>query len=229
MRSAPNRRRGAIALIAYGLFGLAVLLPTAVVAWTAVNADFAALNDARTEAAASLTRADATLIDLRNLVDSTGASTASAAASADEASQMLGGLARTLRDTSSSLMVDVFGQRPFASVADGFTRSAADAASTSQSLAATAAAIRSTGSAIAPVGADIDSLRSELATLRGSLAASDDSSPARIPSWLARLAVIGLFAWLLIPAVACLAVGVRRLRATPSQPPASRPGPPQSA
>ena len=225
--SARARRRGALALIAYGLFGLAILLPAGVLAWTAVNADVAALNDARAEAAASLARADTTLLDLRRLADSTGASAASAAASADEASRMLGGLATTMRDASNALMVEVLGQRPFASVADGFSRSAADAASTSQSLAAAASGIRSTGAAIAPVGADVDALRSELATLRGSLATSNDSSPASIPAWLARLAVVGLFAWLVIPAVACVAIGAHRLRRQPSVPETLREGSPQ--
>lgn len=144
-------------------------------------------------------------------VDVTLLSTGGAAASAGT---FMGELATTMRGLATSLRITIFGNQPFAGPADDFERVAAQAATVAADLDLAASSIRLGAADMVALADQIASVRDEVQVIRAGLAQPLDEGPWRI------LAAVVL-AWLAVPAVLSLWVGLRWWRrGSPPIPPA---------
>lgn len=143
-------------------------------------------------------------------VDVTLLSTGGAAASAGT---FMGELATTMRGLATSLRITILGSQPFAGPADDFERVAAQAATVAADLDLAASSIRLGAADMVALADQIAAVRAEVQQIRAVLAQPFDEGPWRI------LAAVVL-AWLAVPAVLSLWVGLRWWRrGSPSLPP----------
>lgn len=146
-------------------------------------------------------------------VDVTLLSTGGAAASAGT---FMGELATTMRGLATSLRITILGNQPFAGPADDFERVAAQAAAVAADLDLAASSIRLGAADMVALADQIASVRAEVQEIRVVLAQPFDEGPWRI------LAAVVL-AWLAVPAVLSLWVGLRWWRRGSPPIPPTRP------
>jgi hypothetical protein len=132
-------------------------------------------------------------------VDTTLLSTGGAAASAGT---FMGELATTMRGLAASLRISVLGTQPFAGPADDFERVAAQAATVAADLDVAASSIRLGAADMVTLADQIAAVRDEVRQIRVGLAQPLDEGPWRL------LAAVVL-AWLAVPALLSLWVGLR--------------------
>lgn len=214
-----DRRRLGIGLIAFGVTGVVLV----VAALALVLGSLAAVDDAasgferqRTEVVAMLGPAADALGDAATSATNAAGSMTQAASAADRAAQLTGRLATSFEGLSALGSFEIFGTRPFAGLDQGFAGVAADSRALSGDLTATATSLRSNIADAVAVAADLRSLSEQLDRLETSLggsttgAASDAS--ASLPIAAARFVLLGLLAWIAVPALACLWLGWRLAR-----------------
>ena len=215
MRRSRRRRLGR-ALLAFGAIGLALL----VAAGALVLISFGSIGDAatglerqRTQLVAMLQPASTSLRDAARAAGNAGTSLQSSAAAARDASILTNQLASSLDQLAALSNLDILGTRPFASAGASFGDTAARSRSLSTGLVTTAAALDSNMADSLAVQADLGRLADQLDALRRELGAStaggSTGSPAGAAIGLARFVLIGLLAWLAVPAVAALWLGRR--------------------
>jgi hypothetical protein len=149
-----------------------------------IDASAAALGDAETAARG---------------VDDTLLSTGGAAASAGT---FMTELATTMRGLASSLRISILGSQPFAGPADDFERVAAQASRVALDLDLAAQSATSGAADMVAMADQLAAVRAEVGLMRGGLAEPFDEGPWRL------LAAVVL-AWLAVPALVSLWVGLR--------------------
>jgi hypothetical protein len=132
-------------------------------------------------------------------VDTTLLSTGGAAASAG---MFMHELATTMRGLATSLRISVLGTQPFVGPADDFERVAVQAATVAADLEVAATSIRLGAADMVALADQIAAVRDEVRQIRVGLAQPLDEGPWRL------LAAVVL-AWLAVPALLSLWVGLR--------------------
>jgi hypothetical protein len=132
-------------------------------------------------------------------VDDTLVSTSSAAASAGT---FMSGLATTMRELAASLRITIFGSQPFAVPADEFEQVAAQASQVAADLDLAAASIRLGAEDMVELADQLAAVRDEVQLMRVRLEEPFDEGP-----W--RLVAAAILAWLVVPALVSLWVGLR--------------------
>jgi hypothetical protein len=214
------RRRAGTALLAYGLFGLVLLggLALATLVAGVMGRDgIERVDEAIDEVVAVL---DATTASLRQgdvTLTNVGVTLGTAATALDEAS----GLASSLADAAEQLAAtassfEILGQQPFGGVAE-------PSQSAAESLDRLATQIDAIAEALTTNAQDVTALGDRLGTLADSLTVSRDRLAAVDTSLggaglLALGVLLAIIAWLMVPAVAAVAVGRRWRRENPARP-----------
>jgi hypothetical protein len=219
LAAGANRRRAARLLLAFGLSGLTLLVLGAVLVIGALGAVG--------EAAGTI---DAQRVRLVALIDPTEAVLDRAAGSSANAGTSLGASAGSARDGAAlslqladameamarAAQVDVFGVRPFSGLADDLSAVAASSRTLATDLDATAGALDANVADSRAVAEDLGALADELARLRSELEATTAAGVATGQGpglatlvGLARIVLLGLLAWLAVPAVLAVWLGWR--------------------
>jgi hypothetical protein len=198
-----DRRRLGALLLAFGASGLLLIgIALAFVAGGAGDDGAFGLDVQRRRLVALVDASDRAIDSARAAARDGDDSLTSTATAAGSAAGMMGELAATLRELAASLRVSVLGSQPFAPAADDMDRVATRAATVAADLDGAASSVASAAEEMATLADDLAAMRAELDAIRGGLAQPIDAG-----AW--RLLVGALLAWLAIPAVASVAVGLR--------------------
>lgn len=222
MNSARSRRRLGAGLVAFGLSGLILIAAAAAL----VLGSLSALEDAasglerqQTELVAMLRPASSSLAVAAASAANAGSSLTTTSAAADRAGLLASNLANSFEGLAALGSFDLFGARPFASLSQDFAVVGADARALATDLRTAAESMRTNAADAASVATNLRSLATQLETLVGSLEPRAGSgsvggmtSSATSQLGLARLVLIGLLAWLAVPALASTVVGWRMVK-----------------
>ena len=218
MNRARARRRLGAGLVAFGLIGVILLAAAAAL----VLGSLSALDDAasglerqQTELVAMLKPASAALATSAASAANAGASLTTTSAAADRAGLLAANLADSFDGLAALGSVDLFGTRPFAALSQDFAAVGADARALATDLRTAAESMRTNAADAATVAGNLRSLASQLETLVSSLDSGSVvgmTSNASAQLGLARLVLIGLLAWLAVPALASTVVGWRMIK-----------------
>jgi hypothetical protein len=217
MTAGPRRRRRlGLSLAAFGLLGL---LLTAAAASLVIGS-----LGALAGVAASLDRQRADLVDLidpaaaalnRSADSAANASVSltSSAAAAEDAAALMTQLADSMDAMSRAASFQVFGTQPFGAAAASLAQVAASSRTLSGDLHTTAASIASNVTDSAGVAADLRDLARQLTAIGASAKASGSASTLSATALdFGRVVLLGLLAWLAIPALIALWLGVQLSR-----------------
>jgi hypothetical protein len=213
------RRRAARLLLAFGVSGLALLVLSAVLVIGALGAvaEAAGTIDAqRARLVALIDPTEAVLDRAAGTSANAGTSLQASAGSARDGAALSLQLADAMEAMARAAQVDVFGVRPFSGLADELAAVAASSRTLATDLDATAGALAANVTDTRAVAGDLGALADELARLRTELDATtaagvSTASGPDLPTLvgLARLVLLGLLAWLAIPAVVAVWLGWR--------------------
>lgn len=208
----PRRRNLGLTLAAFGLAGLVLTAAAA----TLVLGSLGALAGV----AASLDRQRAELVDLidpaaaalnRSADSAANASvslTASAAA-AEDAAALTSQLADSMDAMSQAASIQVFGTKPFGAAAASLAQVGASARLLSVDLHTTATTIAANVTDSAGVATDLRDLARQLETIGDNASAAGNASTVTATALdFGRVVLLGLLAWLAIPALVALWLGV---------------------
>jgi hypothetical protein len=209
----PSRRTGG-ALLAFGLAGATLILAAA----TLVLTSLAAVDDAvsgferqRTELLNLLEPASIALADAGDAADRAGGSLTGAGDAAGRAAGLSSSLASSFDGLAALEGLEILGIRPFAGSARQFADVASEARALASDLTATASALRQNVADGATVAAHLRALAAQLDRLESSLRApssvAGNLGGSSVPITVARLVLLGLLAWLAVPAVASTWLG----------------------
>ena len=217
-RRASRRRRLGAALLAFGAVGLALV----VAAGALVLGSLSAVNDAATgferqrlEIVAMLGPASSALSNAATSASNAGTSLSETSAAASQAAQLTTRLAESFEGLASLGSFEIFGARPFGQLSGQFAAVGIEARALSADLATTAQLMTQNIADSQAVAADLRALAAQLDRLEASLGTSSGGvtgANASLPVDLARIVLLGLLAWLAVPALASLWVGGRLLR-----------------
>lgn len=132
-------------------------------------------------------------------VDDTMLSTGSAAASA---AVLMNQLSTTMRELATSLRISILGSQPFVGPADQFDLVAAQAGRVAADLDLAATSVRVGAADMVALADQLDALGGEVTLMRGRLDRPFDEGP-----W--RFVAAAILAWLVVPALVSLWVGLR--------------------
>ena len=212
-----RRRRIAYGLLGFGLSGLVLLLGAGVL----VLGSLGAVDDAasgferqRAELLAMLEPAANAIDNAATSVTNAGASLTSSADAAEQAATFTTRLAGSFEGLAGLSSLEIFGTRPFAGLGEEFQRVGTDARTLSQDLLVTAGSLRTNVTDTAAVAADLRTLATRLDALETSLGGTDGGGLGDATAALnaARIVLLGLLAWLAVPAVLCTWLGWRLSR-----------------
>ena len=201
-------------LLAFGLSGLVLLLAAAAL----VFGSLAAVDDAatgferqRAKLVTMLGPASSAMDRAATSASNAGASLTSSAEAAEQAAMLTTRLASSFEGLASLSSFEILGSRPFAGLAGEFSLVGADARALSADLTSTGAALRTNVADTAAVAADLRTLATQLDELESSLATSDGGGLGSATAALnaARIVLVGLLAWLAVPAVLSTWLGWR--------------------
>jgi hypothetical protein len=212
--SSRGRRWLGRVLVVQGIAGLALLLPTLVIAASILVGQVGRAGIAGSLDHA-LERAQLSVADGARATRAADTALLSTSTSTEDTSAMLSELAATMRDGSASLRISLFGQQPFVALADSFARTAERADLAARSIGATGPQVELTRRSMADLSADLDSLAIELAAVRA-------AAPSEAPAIVLVILVVSVAGWLAIAAAICLGVGWRLLRPFPELPASGR-------
>jgi hypothetical protein len=135
-------------------------------------------------------------------------SLADAQSSADTAADLSRDASATLDSLAAAMGVSIFGSQPLAPLAVEFSTSADQADQLADTLDSVSASMSETRRDVGAIGVELDALSDQLETLEGSAGPGGGAPPLRL--------FIGLLlAWLAMPAIAAIVVGVTLLRPRP--------------
>jgi hypothetical protein len=229
-----RRRRLGLGLLAFGASGLVLIGAAALL----VLASLSAVDDAatgferqRTEILAMLGPASDSLAHAATSAANAGASLSETRDAATSAAGLTTRLAESFESLAALGSFDLLGTRPFAQISSQFASVAVEARTLSGDLQAAAISMDTNIGDSAAVAEDLQALADQLEVLEASLgggpAAVPGSSPspsgaagvpatsASLPIAAARFVLMGLLAWLAIPAVASIVLGWRWSRPRP--------------
>lgn len=210
--SRSRRRRVGWGLIAFGLAGLVLAGAAAALvigSLTAVDAAVSGFERQRTELVAMLGPASDALSGAAESASNASASLAETSGAARNAAELTTRLAVSFESLASLGSFTIFGARPFADVAGQFAAVGVEARELSGDLNTTADSMTTNIADSQAVAADLRALAQQLDRLEASLAATDAPSgtDASLPLGIARLVLLGMLAWLAVPALASIWVG----------------------
>ena len=199
-----GRRLVGIGLAVYGAMSLALILILLVLVVAPPEGDDGLMGlDAQRRQLLGVIDASAQAIENAETaargVDDTLLSTGGAAASA---AVLMNQLATTMRELATSLRISILGSQPFAGPADQFDLVAGQAGRVAADLDLAAASIRLGAADMVILADQLDALRAEVTLMRGRLDRPFDEGP-----W--RLVAAAILAWLIVPALVSLWVGLR--------------------
>jgi ABC-type transporter Mla subunit MlaD len=213
-----QRRRRAIGagLTAYGLAGLVagILIVGATLAvGTGLEPAMASVDRQRDAIVASLEHGASALDQVATVADDVAVSAEQAASIASQSADVSRRLADTLSRLASTFgSFAILGNEPFAPLAADATQLAAQLRGIANDLDALGISIGRIAREIPPLATEVRALSAELDTLATELAAFEvPATAATAFRWLV-VGIVVLVAWLLVPAVASLVVGIRLLR-----------------
>jgi hypothetical protein len=210
--SRSRRRRAGWGLVAFGVVGLVL----AGAAGALVLGSLTAVDDAvtgferqRDEIVAMLGPASDALAGAASSASNAGSSLTETATAARDASELTTRLAESFEGMASLGSFSILGSRPFAQVADQFGSTAVEARELSGDLNRAADAMSTNIADSQAVAADLLALAEQLDRLERGLAGTGSSAAAdpTLPLALARLVLLGLLAWLAVPALVSIWFG----------------------
>lgn len=213
------RRRTGRALLAFGIAGLVLVALAAVLVIGALGAaDDAAgsFDDQRARVVALLDPTEAVLLRSAGTAENAGASLEVSARSARDAAELTTQLATAMDQMAVAAQLDVFGVRPFAALGDALIGVAMRSRTLAEDLVTTATALDANVEDSRATAADLRELATDLAALRTELGAVDTAAggaglggglDATTAIAIARIVLLGLLAWLAVPALAATWLG----------------------
>ncbi|HEY8238006.1 MAG TPA: hypothetical protein VIF63_01110 [Candidatus Limnocylindrales bacterium] len=219
---ARRRRRWGIGLIAFGAIGLVLIIAAGVL----VLGSFAVLDDAasgferqRVQVVALLEPAATALDHAATSAANAGASLGATRDAAARAATLTARLAESFEGLAALSSFEVLGARPFGTLAGQFAAVGSEARLVSTDLATAADTMGTNVSDSQAVASDLRALATRLQTLRAGLGVSSgtdtSSGTGSLQIDTARLVLLGLLAWLAVPALVSLWFGARLLRVRP--------------
>jgi hypothetical protein len=207
-----RRRRAGWGLIAFGLVGLVLVGAAGALvlgSLTAVDAAVTGFERQRTEIVAMLGPASDALTGASESASHASASLAETSGAARNAADLTTRLAESFEDMASLGSFTILGARPFAEVAGQFAAVGVEARELSGDLNATADAMTTNIADSQAVAADLLALAEQLDRLKASLGTTGTpgGTDASLPLGIARLVLLGMLAWLAVPALASIWLG----------------------
>jgi hypothetical protein len=214
-----RRRRLGVALLAFGISGLFLVVAAAILvlaSLTAVDNAATGFERQRAELVAMIDPAASALSNAAAGASNAGASLTQASDASRRAADLTGRLATSFEGMAGLGSFELFGTRPFAGVASQFTDVAAQSRALSADLTSSADALAANVADSQAVAAGLRDLANRLRQLETSVgpagSAGDTDAGASLPIGLARLVLLGLLAWFAIPALASTWLGWRVTR-----------------
>lgn len=218
MTVARRRRRLGFGLIAFGATGLAL----SALAAALVLASLGGIGDAatgferqRTELLSMVEPAASALSSAADSASDAGASLTAASDASRRAAALSDRLASSFESLAGLGSLDILGTRPFAGVAAGFGDVATESRALSVDLTTTADALATNVTDSQSVATDLRTLADRLRQL-GTTIRPSSGSGAGVSIAAAEIVVLGLLAWLAVPAIASLWIGARLARNRPA-------------
>jgi ABC-type transporter Mla subunit MlaD len=210
---APRRRPLGLALVAYGIAGIVLIVAAGILVGGAIEQLASVSSQVGGQRDALVATLRATSVALDNASTGMG-DVGTSLSAAQESSDRAAGLARSLRDTLEGLAramdVSIFGTQPLAGLATGFGEAARQSGELATSLDEVAGALDRNSGGLDTTERDLVALRDRVDRLVQSLEATPlDLAPSPL---LAQLALLGLLLWLGVPAVASVVIGLGLLR-----------------
>ncbi len=216
---ARRRRRLGISLLAFGAVGLALI----VAAGALLLGSLAVLDDVasgferqRAEVVALLEPAATALERAATSAANAGASLGATRDAAARAAGLTARLAASFESLAGLGAFEIFGARPFGAMAGQFAAVGSEARLVSTDLAAAAAAMGTNVADSEAVASDLHALATRVESLRAGLGSPAGGDPSTTDGSLqlgaARLVLLGLLAWLAVPALVSLWLGARLAR-----------------
>jgi hypothetical protein len=198
-----DRRRAGVGLTVYGAVGLVLLGLAMAFVLGAFDGDRGPLGlDAQRRGLSDLLDASSVAVgDAEAAARDADAAMSSTASAAGDGSRFVGDLGVTLHNLAVTLRLSILGSQPFAAPADDFERVAAQAAGVAADLDAAAAAIRLASEDMASLANDLAAMRTNIERVKSNLAGID------VGRW--RWVTAAIIAWLAIPAILSLWLGLR--------------------
>ena len=213
-----RRRRLGFGLLAFGISGLVLVLLAAVLvlgSLAAVDTAVSGFERPRAELVAMIDPAASALSDAATSASNAGASFTRASDASRRAADLTLRLATSFEGMAGLGSFDVLGARPFAGVASQFTDVATQSRTLSTDLTATADALATNVADTGAVAVGLRALSDRLRRLEASTGASPSGAAgggSSLPIGAARLVLLGLLAWLAIPAIVSTWLGWRLAR-----------------
>lgn len=217
-----GRQRGlASALLSFGAAGLLLVVCGAALVLGSIGAlgDTAATLEAQRRSLIAMLGPAADAMDhAATSAKDAGTSLTSSAGAARDAADLMDQLATAMARMSDAARVEILGTQPFGSAAEQFRAVADRSTALSKDMRRTSDTLDTNVTGATTASADLAQLAVQLRSLRDGLGppGSDDPVvPARTAVDATRIVLLGLLAWLAIPAIAAMWLGWRWLRATP--------------
>lgn len=217
-RLTPRRaRRLGWALMAFGLVGLLLVGAAGALVLGSLNAVGAAVTGfeaQRDEIVEMLGPASDALAGAASSASNAGTSLSQTSAAARNAAELTTRLAESFENLASLSSFNIFGARPFESVAGQFASVGVEARQLSTDLTATADAMATNITDSQAVAGQLELLATQLEELEASLAnIATPSAGSDLPLTAATIVLLGLLAWFAIFALASIWLGGRLIRA----------------
>jgi hypothetical protein len=211
-----NRRRTGRFLVAFGAIGLVLLAATAIlVAVTLGGVGDAAtgLERQRAQLVAMIRPTSASLRDAAAASQHAGASLTSSAAAARDGATLTTQLGDAMEQLNALSTLDILGTQPFASIGSSFGDLATRSRTLSTSLGRTADSLDADVADSATVSSDLGRLADQLDQLERGIDGTGTGSRGSISASAGfealRLFLLALLAWLAVPAIASVWLGLR--------------------
>lgn len=198
------------ALVAFGLAGIAlIVLGLATLGRLDAEGRPAGPSgaDPATELRSTLAASEAALREAAVSSRSAGAGLVEAADAAGAAGSLTTDLATTMRSLGAALRITILGSQPFAPIAPAFDAVADQAAALAGDLEAVRTTVRAGADDLDALADRVADLGERVGRLRGTVDAATLEGLESL-----RLFAAALLAWLAVPAIASVWLGVRRLR-----------------
>ena len=216
-----RRRRLGFGLLAFGISGLLLVVLAAVLvlgSLAAVDTAASGFERQRAELVAMIDPAATAMSNAATSASNAGSSLTKASDASRRAAELTTRLATSFEGMAALGSFDVFGTRPFAGVASQFADVAAQSRNLSTDLTTTADALSTNVADSTAVAAGLRDLADRLHQLGASTGASGSGvnvsadAGSSLPIGAARLVLLGLLAWLAIPALVSTWLGWRLAR-----------------
>jgi len=199
----PRRRGLAWGLIVYGVLGIALVASGASIGLGLAGRieELATAAEGTLSAAAESTRAAAdSFTSVDGSLEQANTSATQAAELSREASATLGSLA-------NAMSLSILGAQPLLPLADDFNTSADQAEALAGTLDGVATSLGDTQTDVAVIGGELEELSRQIEALQNA------ATPGEAPQL--RLFVVLLLAWITVPALGALILGLSLLRRAP--------------